>query len=412
VVTTCDVVVIGAGVSGLVCASRLAAAGLTVTVCEARQRVGGRVRTFRPADGGPPIELGAQVVHGDRNPVARHVPHGALRRVVPGTARVVLGGRVQPMGVLGRAGHPPWTLDRMLVAAAGTLGDASIGQWLGTLSLGGSEQRASREWYRQTWAAPVHRLGARGVAAAMGGDLAMAGAGEYTLADGFDRLTAGLADGVEVRLGTPITEVTWRPGRVVVRAPHLSVTAAAVVMTVPPALVAAGRPRVNEMPPAKRAAAGALAPGDGCCVVVTMTEPAPETAVVFDADGGCGFVSCHAERPEVLIVAKAAAADRLRARLAHAGALPAMLATTLPWAACAAVAHTDTADWGRDPWSGGAFSFPRTGATWAPAVWAEPVRQTVFFAGEATALGRCSPFVHGALASGLRVADQVLEALR
>ena len=39
-----DVVVIGAGFAGLRAASRLAAAGLTVEVLEARDRVGGKVR--------------------------------------------------------------------------------------------------------------------------------------------------------------------------------------------------------------------------------------------------------------------------------------------------------------------------------------------------------------------------------
>ena len=53
-----DVVVIGAGLSGLVCARELAAAGATVRVVEARDRVGGR--TFSREVGGEVADLGGE----------------------------------------------------------------------------------------------------------------------------------------------------------------------------------------------------------------------------------------------------------------------------------------------------------------------------------------------------------------
>ena len=53
-----DVVVIGAGVAGLVAATRLAAAGADVVVLEARDRVGGRLLTEDV--GGLELELGGQ----------------------------------------------------------------------------------------------------------------------------------------------------------------------------------------------------------------------------------------------------------------------------------------------------------------------------------------------------------------
>lgn len=56
-----DVVVIGAGISGLTAAERLAAAGRSVRVVEARDRVGGRTEGGRFASG-TPIELGGQWV--------------------------------------------------------------------------------------------------------------------------------------------------------------------------------------------------------------------------------------------------------------------------------------------------------------------------------------------------------------
>ena len=53
-----EALVIGAGVAGLKAAADLAAKGYSVTVLEARDRIGGRIHTIQTAYG--PLELGAQ----------------------------------------------------------------------------------------------------------------------------------------------------------------------------------------------------------------------------------------------------------------------------------------------------------------------------------------------------------------
>src|SRR5262245_4713971 len=62
--TMLDVLVIGAGIAGLAAAQRLRRAGRSVLVLEARDRVGGRVRTLRGRELPCPIEAGAEFVHG------------------------------------------------------------------------------------------------------------------------------------------------------------------------------------------------------------------------------------------------------------------------------------------------------------------------------------------------------------
>jgi monoamine oxidase len=54
-----DVVIVGGGLSGLMAARTLLAAGVEPVVLEARDRVGGRTWT-RPASDGTPIDLGGQ----------------------------------------------------------------------------------------------------------------------------------------------------------------------------------------------------------------------------------------------------------------------------------------------------------------------------------------------------------------
>ncbi|MGW3040489.1 flavin monoamine oxidase family protein [Kitasatospora sp. NPDC001159] len=406
--TTYDVIVVGAGASGLNCARLLSREGLRVVVYEARERLGGRIHTFHPADGGPPLELGAQVVHGDRNPVHELVGPGRTtavpRRV---TARIVEDGADRPMGALSAGRRAPWQLEAMLHRAPGVTG-LSVGTWLRAHGSAGAEAAAATEWFRQNWATEPEQLSAAAVAEAHRQDTV--GEGEFAIEGGFARLPERLAEGLAVRLGEPVRELAYEPGRVTVRTDTGTAVARAVVITVPPA--ALGEGAIAGLPQHKLQAASGLPAGDGYCAVVTLDRPATDTVIVFDVDGRTGFTRCAAGRPEVLVVAKADAAAELRAAADDSAALAALLAAALPWTEGASVLDVAVADWGRDPYAGGAFTAPRAGLEDAARRWAEAVDGTLFFAGEATVAGERLPWVQGALESGERAAEQVLKALR
>src|SRR2546429_147590 len=69
------------------------------------------------------------------------------------------------------------------------------------------------------------------------------------------------------------------------------------------------------------------------------------------------------------------------------------------------------ADWQTDPFSRGAYSYVPVGAGNAREELAQSVDATLFFAGEATHFSGQSGTVAGALASGYRAADEVIDSM-
>lgn len=91
-----DVIVLGAGAAGLAAARDLTRAGLTVTVVEARGRVGGRVHT-RDSALAVPLELGAEFVHGEAKVTFDVIrAAGLLAAELPDTHHRSTNGRLAP----------------------------------------------------------------------------------------------------------------------------------------------------------------------------------------------------------------------------------------------------------------------------------------------------------------------------
>ena len=73
--TSVDVLIIGAGIAGVAAAATLLAAGKTVRILEARNRIGGRMWSWR--QWGVPVELGANWIEtskGSETPDAHNHP--------------------------------------------------------------------------------------------------------------------------------------------------------------------------------------------------------------------------------------------------------------------------------------------------------------------------------------------------
>ena len=112
--------IVGAGMSGLAAAHKLAAAGVDVAVFEARERIGGRVWTDDRL--GLPLDLGASWIHGVRgNPLAPLSDKAGQRRVATDDTYILRGAR----GRIMTDGEAPGWLENVVSVqhSAGADGD-------------------------------------------------------------------------------------------------------------------------------------------------------------------------------------------------------------------------------------------------------------------------------------------------
>ncbi|MBC8172368.1 MAG: FAD-dependent oxidoreductase, partial [Chitinophagales bacterium] len=79
-----DIIIVGAGASGLMCARELSKNGLRVLVLEARNRIGGRIDTIHPPGFSKPIESGAEFIHGNLPVTKKLVQEAGLKTNITG----------------------------------------------------------------------------------------------------------------------------------------------------------------------------------------------------------------------------------------------------------------------------------------------------------------------------------------
>jgi monoamine oxidase len=395
-----DVVVVGAGAAGLACARRLAERGVHALVLEARPRVGGRILTHRRGIG--VVELGAQVVHTTADTALASLIAGAGIPVAPldrdANVAVIAGGRRWDAATLARRHPPPpWAVAHH-VGGPGSLADSLSG-------LPDTARDLAAVWLEQSVGGDCHALDADGVAAI---GVARGGGGEEILVDGFDAVAGALAVGLDVRLESPVMQLTWREGEV--RVAGAMVVARTVVVTVPPSVVLAGRLAFDPaLPVEKRAGLSALASADAVSVAVTARHAARRSTWALFAEEPWGLWHSTTGSPVVVGHVKgprAPVARRADWSTSNVGWLVRQVDESLG-GAIDVIVH----DWGSDPWACGAHTVPAFGVDRAAGLWAAPLAGTVFFAGEATACVSGRGLVQGALSSGIRAAEEVLRVL-
>lgn len=255
------VIVIGAGVAGLSAARDLAAAGASVIVLEARDRIGGRVHT--DTSWGLPVEMGAAWVHALKgNPVVPLTQQAGLS-LVPcdydnEVIRDTMTARPSPAGY--RASDQVDRLSDRL-ADSSPPASTSVASWMRQRGLASNRFTS---WALETGIVQEYGLNATALgsrALSEGGDFL---GGDAFVSGGYSGIANVLAQGLDVRLISPVAEVasTGSAGVRVTLQSGAILNADSAVVAVPVALVQAGLPRITPLPANVRAAIGRLRTGD------------------------------------------------------------------------------------------------------------------------------------------------------
>jgi monoamine oxidase len=415
-----DVVIVGAGAAGLLCARELARAGRTVRVLEASRRVGGRVLTLFETHAGVPIELGAEFIHGDA-PVTTRLLDEARLATVPVSGVHVRSdrGELAPQG-------PVWERMSRVFALLSRkrTSDRSFQEFLDARP-GGARLARERELARG------FVQGFNGADPALVSERSLADQGDPTegaadarrILHGYAALVVHLEREVAglVRLESAVRTIAWSDDgvRVVDRA-GAAHDARAAVVPVPLPMLQDGSVRLEPEVPALTRAARRLVMGHVARVGIVVRERFWERRV--DA---LSFVHTplrpisvwwtqHPVRaplivgwaggpPALELTQRGTLEETALAELAHAFAMRRSRADSL-------VESMHWHDWSSDELARGAYSYAGVGGASAPRTLARSIEGRVFVAGEATDSGS-SGTVEGALASGRRAAAQVLEAL-
>lgn len=463
-----DVVILGAGAAGLAAAAELAPSGRRVLVLEARDRIGGRVWT-REVSGLPvPVELGAEFIHGRPaatfalmrkagiGPVDAPIVRSAVQRGALAPRRDDLFSEVQR--VMRR--H----------AAALARKDVSVETFLARAAHGLSEeaQTFARMRVQGYEAADPARASARAIAEDWGGEDA-GNAGHFRPAGGYGPLLAALAGSlsgtVELRLSAAARAVRWKNGSVEVEGTQLRdegggmrdeggktrdegggmreegsrsrrrrkreelfrVTARRAIVTLPLGVLqlapgARGAVRFTPALGEKRSAFKGLASGSVIKVPMLFRaafweelDGARFRDVSFFHAPAAPFPTFWTALPERVALLNAWAGGPNAARLSGKPAREIVRQAVQTLESLFGQAGIEgllqaawVHDWQKDPRARGAYSYVRVGGHGARKALAAPIRDTLYFAGEATDFEGEHGTVAGALRSGARAAREVM----
>ncbi len=404
-----DVVIVGAGAAGIAAARKVAAAGRRFVILEASGRVGGRVftetRTF-----GVPYDRGAHTIAlTDLNPVAKLAARAGMD-VYP----VPVGQKVRIGRRYAREGEMEDFLAGV-VRSRRAIGDITRGNK--------PDVPAARLLQPELldWRPAVEfMLGAHG----SGADLDEMSALDFIKLNergddsycrqGYGALLAKIAQGVPVELSTPVTRIST-DRNIEIETPRGRLTGRAAIVTVPIGVLASGAIRFTPEPKRQFDSFARLKPGAYERIALEM----PGNPLQLQRDE-IVLEKSESNRTALMLanvsdtsLAYVDVGGRFARGLAAQGEA-AMVDFATEWLGGLygtdmkkLVKRTHATQWTKDPLALGSHSFVLAGGQFARKAFMEPIRDRVFFAGEAaheTLWGT----VPGAWESGERAADAAL----
>lgn len=411
-----SVAIVGAGLAGLNAARLLAARGVEVEIFEATPRLGGRALTH--VHQGNIVELGPEFVHGEPDLLLELIAEAKLELEDIPEVRYRRTDRLAPLG-------NPWTQLAKIVAPAATEPDRTARQFLEGVR--GDDRWLADNFIEGYYAAPLDDISIVSVAT----DLDANGEAprQRRIRGGYGRLVDWLVDRlafhrVRIHQRAVVSAIDWSRDRVQLELDlggvETSVLADQAIVTVSTGVLRRLQftPELGE----HTEALSKLAMGAVVKLVLCLREPVwdvPATKLAFaHGDGAFPTYWMRTQRDgtqQLTAWAGGSHAHALAGRTAEQLADQAIAefahAIDAPRAQIeSAVRHHHFHDYQADPAMLGAYSYTRVGGDNAAVRLSRPLRDRLFFAGEATDAA-FEGSVPGALVSGRRVADQVLAAI-
>lgn len=429
-----DVIIVGAGMAGLTAARELVRMGVGCTVLEARDRIGGRIRTEYLPDGSA-AEFGAEFVHGKPAEIVREAEQGKISlresdrrmwRYENGELRAgeEIEDETEPIfSALAEYAGPDLPFSSFLEGYARTHAIAEQARRQALQYVGGFN------------AADPARISTVALAIQQRAEDAIGGDRIIHVAGGYSRLVDEMARELdaarcEVVTSAKVRRVRWKRGEVEAvyerRGSEQTVRGRAALVTVPLACMQEhviafdpGLPREKEEALSKLTM--------GAVVHLTMSfserfweKQAPQLGFLFAPESSDFpvFWTNPVEQQETALLTAWASGEHARelARYGFDGLRARAIKTLarifgredLERLLVRAYYH----DWTNDPHSRGAYSYVLAGAGDAQRVAAAPIDDTLFFAGEHTEWEGHHATVHGAMHTGYRAAQEMVTALR
>lgn len=447
-----DVLIVGGGAAGLAAAARLVAAQQRVILLEAQNRLGGRIHTLNDPAFPLPVELGAEFIHGrpeitwrllrEAGAIAVDVPHDHWQR---------RGGRLVRLN--GFSDEIAGVMRRLRDVGDEDMSFAQfLDRFCSQADLAEARQLA-RSFVEGFDAAEPERISAKALATEWQGVGNVGEQPQFRVLRGYGSLISHLHDQLSaeqcsIKLNTCVTEVRWKPGQVEieafdVRSPQQqqqqrTFAARCAIVTLPVGLWHAkdgelGTVRFTPELQQKRDAARRLGYGSVVKVILLFDRAFWEDdSIGCDAAGGESLADACFLHDAQAVFPTWWTARSLRAPMLTAWAggpkahqlaglsEKALIGRALDVASkLFAISRSQldamllagcACDWSASPFARGAYSYELVKAGEARQHLAEPVEDTLYFAGEATDLSQ-SATVAGALASGERAAGEIISHL-
>lgn len=409
---TSDVIVIGAGMAGLAAAHDLREQGLSVTVLEARDRIGGRTFTDASAIGSP-FDAGAAWLHSAaQNPLTPIAEQLGFSVVLDDAPSLAFDGVSDPIEE-GHAFEAALEATRDRWSGAGEQGlDISLeragigsGKWdrtaaasLGPLSLGVEPSRGSTKDFATI----------------------MPEVGDKLVKEGLGSVVASFGHGLPIKLDTPVSQVSWGKDGVRVSAGGREYRGKKLLVTVPTGVLQANKIKFDPpLPSWKQEAISKIPMGDFDKIALAFDRNVfagtPDTAharTFADEDGSIEFVMRPFGQDAVIGLVGGDTARRLEAQGEEAAVSFALdrLEKMYGPQVRRSVIKSFVTHWSSDPWSLGAYTAALPGYQHMREKLKKPVDDTLFFAGEAMSQewAECVP---GAYLTGKEAAANIVSEL-